>query len=55
MKKDCALFLVFTDFLFLCMSLFLLVTRTQPLSLWTISLLTKCTNEMSPPTAGRDD
>lgn len=55
MKKDCALFLVFIGFLFLCVSLSFLVTHTQPLSLQTISLLTKCTNEMSPPTAGQED
>lgn len=55
MKKDCALFLVFAGFLILGMSLFFLVTSTQPLSLQTISLLTKCTNEMSPPTVGGQD
>lgn len=55
MKKDCALFLIFTGFLILGMSLFFLVTSTQPLSLQTISLLTKCTNEMSPPTVGGQD
>ena len=55
MKKDCALLLVFIGFLLLCVALSFLVTRAQQLPLQTISLLTKCTNEMSPPTAGRDD
>lgn len=55
MKKDCALFLTFMGFLYRCVSLSVLVTRTLPLPLQTISLLTKCTNEMSPQTAGRED
>lgn len=55
MKKDCALVLTFIGFLYLYVSLSFLVTRTLPVPPQTISLLTKCTNEMSPPTAGWED
>lgn len=55
MKKDCALILTFIGFLYLYVSLSFLVTRTLPVPPQTISLLTKCTNEMSPPTAGWED
>lgn len=52
MKKDCALFLTV---LCLYVSLSVLVTRSLPVSLQTISLLTKRTNEMSPLTASGGD
>lgn len=52
MKKDCALFLTF---LHLYVSLSFLVTRSLLVSLQTISLLTKRTNEMSPLTASCED
>lgn len=51
MKKDCALFLILACFFFPSV----LMSCTQPLSLQTISLLTKCTNEMSPLTAGSEN